>query len=382
MKKALYLICLLVMVAASAAWAAEPIKIGKLAALTGPGATWGEHYKNVSILAVEEINAKGGLLGRPVELIVYDTKGRAEDTVNAARRMILQDKVVAIAGTNYSGLQIAIRPISEQYKVPIMATSATNPAVTVDPEKGTPYPFSFRICFTDPYQGKIMAEFLANNLKIKEAVIFHDVGSDYAEGMKQFFVATYTQAGGKVAGLYGYREGDVDFRAQITQAKATGAKAVVLPGLYKEMALIIKQCEEMGWKPVFIGGDGYSPAMYEIAGKAMEGTYWVTHIAFDDPILKPLIEKYTKRFGKPPVEIVSITLGYDAMYAIFDAIKRAGKAEGPAIAAALEKTKGLKLLDFTLNMDPKTHDPLNKPGAILKIENGKEILYTKVTPKN
>lgn len=382
MKKALYLICLLVMVAASAAWAAEPIKIGKLAALTGPGATWGEHYKNVSILAVEEINAKGGLLGRPVELIVYDTKGRAEDTVNAARRMILQDKVVAIAGTNYSGLQIAIRPISEQYKVPIMATSATNPAVTVDPEKGTPYPFSFRICFTDPYQGKIMAEFLANNLKIKEAVIFHDVGSDYAEGMKQFFVATYTQAGGKVAGLYGYREGDVDFRAQITQAKATGAKAVVLPGLYKEMALIIKQCEEMGWKPVFIGGDGYSPAMYEIAGKAMEGTFWVTHIAFDDPILKPLIEKYTKRFGKPPVEIVSITLGYDAMYAIFDAIKRAGKAEGPAIAEALAKTKGLKLLDFTLNMDPKTHDPLNKPGAILKIENGKEILYTKVTPKN
>ncbi|HOV29236.1 MAG TPA: ABC transporter substrate-binding protein [Synergistales bacterium] len=382
MKKALYLICLLVLLAASAAWAAEPIKIGKLAALTGPGATWGEHYKNVSILAVEEINAKGGLLGRPVELIVYDTKGRAEDTVNAARRMILQDKVVAIAGTNYSGLQIAIRPISEQYKVPIMATSATNPAVTVDPEKGTPYPYSFRICFTDPYQGKIMAEFLANNLKIKEAVIFHDVGSDYAEGMKQFFVATYTKAGGKVAGLYGYREGDVDFRAQITQAKATGAKAVVLPGLYKEMALIIKQCEEMGWKPVFIGGDGYSPAMYEIAGKAMEGTYWVTHIAFDDPILKPLIEKYTKRFGKPPVEIVSITLGYDAMYAIFDAIKRAGKAEGPAIAAALEKTKGLKLLDFTLNMDPKTHDPLNKPGAILKIENGKEILYTKVTPKN
>ena len=382
MKKALYLVCLLVLLAASAAWAAEPIKIGKLAALTGSGATWGEHYQNVSILAVEEINAKGGLLGRPVELIIYDTKGRAEDTVSAARRMILQDKVVAIAGTNYSGLQIAIRPISEQYKVPIMATSATNPAVTVDPDKGTVYPYSFRICFTDPYQGKIMAEFLANNLKIKESVIFHDVGSDYAEGMKQFFVATYTKAGGKVAGLFGYREGDVDFRAQITQAKATGAKAVVLPGLYKEMALIIKQCEEMGWRPVFIGGDGYSPAMAEIAGKAMENTYWVTHIAFDDPVLKPLIEKYTKRFGKAPVEIVSITLGYDAMYALFDAIKRAGKAEGPAIAKALESTNGLKLLDFTLKMDPKTHDPLNKPGAILKIVNGKETLYTKVTPKD
>ena len=274
-----------------------------------------------------------------------------------------------------------MRPISEQYKVPIMATSATNPAVTVDPEKGTPYPYSFRICFTDPYQGKIMAEFLANNLKLKEAVIFHDVGSDYAEGMKQFFVATYTKTGGKVAGLYGYREGDVDFRAQITQAKATGVKAVVLPGLYKEMALIIKQCEELGWKPVFIGGDGYSPAMHEIAGKAMEGTFWVTHMAFDDPVLVPLLKKFEARFKKQATEPVSIALAYETAHAIFNAIKRAKSTDGTAIAKAMETEKGLKLIDFTLTMDPKTHDPLNKPAAILRIVNGKEILDTKVAPK-
>jgi len=172
----------------------------------------------------------------------------------------------------------------------------------------------------------------------------------------------------------------VDFRAQITNAKVSGAQVVILPGLYKEMALIIKQAAEMGWNPVFIGGDGYSPAMYEIAGKAMENTYWVTHIAFDDPVLKPLIAKYTKRFGKPPVEIVSITLGYDAMYALFDAIRRAGTTDGAAVAKALSQTKGLQLVDFKLTMDPKTHDPFNKPAAILKIVDGKETLFEKVTP--
>ena len=123
---------LLVGMTAGAAWAADPIVLGKLAALTGSGATWGEHYQNISILAVEEINAKGGLLGRPVELVIYDTKGRPEDTVNAARRMIEKDKVVAIGGANYSGINIATAPIAAQGKVPQIGSFATNPFVTVD----------------------------------------------------------------------------------------------------------------------------------------------------------------------------------------------------------------------------------------------------------
>ena len=388
MKKALYLLCLLALVvtavaapATMASAAKAPIKVGVLAGITGGGAAWGVFHRDAAILAAEEINAKGGIMGRPVELVIYDTKGRAEDAVNATRRLLLQDKVVAIAGTNMSGLQIAIRPVSEQYKVPIYSISATNPAVTVDPVTKKPYPYSFRICFTDPYQGSVMAAFLANKKNLKTAVIFHDVGSDYAEGIKQYFTETFTKEGGKIAGTYGYREGDVDFRAQITQAKATGAQAVCLPGMYKEMALIIKQCEELGWKPVFIGGDGYSPAMGEIAGKAMEGTFWVTHMAFDDPVLIPLLKKFEARFKKQATEPVSITLAYDTAHAIFNAIKRAKSTDGTAIAKAMETEKGLKLIDFTLTMDPKTHDPLNKPAAILRIVNGKEILDTKVAPK-
>ena len=378
---------LLVGMTAGAAWAADPIVLGKLAALTGSGATWGEHYQNISILAVEEINAKGGLLGRPVELVIYDTKGRPEDTVNAARRMIEKDKVVAIAGTNYSGLQIAIRPLSERAQVPILATSATNPAVTVDAKTGKPYPYSFRICFTDPYQGTIMAEFAYRKLKLAKAAIFHDVGSDYAEGMKQFFVERYAKLGGKVAGTYGYRDGDVDFRAQITNAKVSGAQVVILPGLYKEMALIIKQAAEMGWNPVFIGGDGYSPAMYEIAGAAMEGTYWVSNVDWDDPNLVPFAKAYEKRWGKYPVEMGAAVYSYEATMALLDAAKRAaaangGKVTGALIAREVVKTKNLKMPDFTYTCDPATHNPLKRPVVILKVKDKKTVMHSRVVPSD
>lgn len=373
---------LLVGMTAGAAWAADPIVLGKLAALTGSGATWGEHYQNISILAVEEINAKGGLLGRPVELVIYDTKGRPEDTVNAARRMIEKDKVVAIAGTNYSGLQIAIRPLSERAQVPILATSATNPAVTVDAKTGKPYPYSFRICFTDPYQGTIMAEFAYRKLKLAKAAIFHDVGSDYAEGMKQFFVERYAKLGGKVAGTYGYRDGDVDFRAQISAAKASGAQVCFLPGNYKEMALIIKQSHELGWKPAFIGGDGYSPNMYEIAGPAMEGTYWCSPIDFHDPKLMPLFRRYEKRFGAYPVEPGSVAHAYDAMWCLLQAMKKAqkdfGRVDGDTIAKTLENTRNLKLEHFVYTCNPKTHDPVKKPVVILKIQDKTEKVHSSV----
>ncbi|WP_026368628.1 ABC transporter substrate-binding protein [Aminiphilus circumscriptus] len=382
MKKVLLVLCALVLLVGTVAEGAEPIKIGCLVQLTGSGATWGEHHRDMSIIAVEEINAAGGLLGRPVELVIYDFRGRQEDAVNAARRLILEDKVQVIAGTNFSGCQIAIVPISEQHKVPIVSFSATNPAVTVDPQTGKVRPYSFRVCFTDPYQGKAIAEFLGTTLNLKTAVIFHDVGSDYSEGMKQFFEDHFPKVGGKVVGTYGYRDGDVDFRAQITQAKATGAEAVFLPGMYKEMALIIKQAAEMDWKPVFIGGDGYSPAMTEIAGDAMNGTYWLTHIATDDPDVQPLVKKYEKRFNKKPVEIVSCTLAYDTIMWIADAIKRAGEYDGAKIRDALANTQGLQLPDFVLTVDPATNTPHNKPTAILVFEGSVEKLYQKVIPQD
>ena len=382
MKKVLSIALFIVLALSSVALAAAPIKIGYLANLTGDAATWGVHEKNGAILAVEEINKKGGVLGRPLQLVVYDVKAKAEDAISAARRLILEDKVVAIGGTNFSGLNIATVPIIEQYKVPQIGSYPTNPAVTVDPNTGKVRPYSFRICFTDPYQGKVIAEYLYNKLGIKEAAIIHDIGSDYSEGLTEYFIKTYTGLGGKVVSNQAFRSGDVDFRAQLTNAKNSGAKALVMPNLYKEMSLMMKQSWELGWKPVFIGGDGFSMNMFEIAGPAMEGSYWIYHLSFDDPILKPLYDKYEKKFGEKPTEIVNTVAAYDIIYWIADAIKRAGKAEGPAVRDAIENTENLKLLHFTLTVDKATHNPLNKPAAILKATGGKMVFLETYKPQS
>lgn len=382
MKRVLIVLILVIMALASVAFAAEPIKIGYVANLTGDAATWGVHEKNGALIAVDEINKAGGVLGRPLELVVYDVKAKAEDAISAVRRLILEDKVVAIGGTNFSGLNIATAPILEQYHVAQIGSFPTNPAVTVDPETGKVRPYSFRQCFTDPYQGKVFAEYLYNKLGIKEAAIIHDVGSDYSEGLTEFFTRTYTGLGGKVVCNQGYRGGDVDFRAQLTNAKESGAKALVMPDLYKEMALMMKQAWELDWKPVFIGGDGFSNNMFEIAGPAMEGSYWVYHLSFDDPILKPLIAKYEVKFNEKPTEIVNVVAAYDIIYWIADAIKRAGKADGEAVRDAIENTKDLQLLHFKLTVDKATHNPVNKPAAILKAVNGKMTYLETYKPQS
>jgi len=372
MSKKVLLALTLVLALASVALAAEPIKIGYIAHLTGDAATWGVHEQNGALLAVEEINKKGGVLGRPLELIVYDVRGRQEDAVNAARRLVTMDKVVAIGGSNWSGINLATGPIVEQAKVPQIGSFPTNPAVTVDPVTKKVKPYSFRICFTDPYQGRVMAEYLLKK-GIKKAAVLKDVGSDYSEGLVQYFIDNFTKGGGTVAGPFAYRTGDVDFRAQITNAKASGAQALVMTsGGYKEMGLQIKQASELNWKPVFIGGDGYSPNMYEIAGDAMDGSFWTYHMSFQDPKLDPLYAKYEKKYGVKATEIVNVVAAYDIIYWIADALKRAGKAEGPALRDAIENTKNLKLLHFTLTVDKATHNPLNKPAAILQFKKDKK----------
>ena len=382
MKKILAVLAvIIVLCAAGAAFAANPIKVGYLAALTGDFAAYGITEVNMAKLVVGDINAKGGVLGRPLELVIYDTKTRNEDAVNAVRRMIESDKVVAIIGANSSGINIATAPIVDKGKTPQISTVGTNPLVTVD-SKGVVRPYSFRICFTDPYQGALAADLAMTTLKKDKAAILYNVGSDYAQGLREFFVKSYTALKGKVVADEGYRETDVDFRAQLTKVKSTGANVLFLPGMGKDMALIIKQAKELGLDIAIIGGDGYGEFMNEIAGDAMKGTYWVNHTYLKDPKMAPIFARYKKVYKDDCKEFVNGTMAYDATYWLVDAIKRAGKAEGPAIAKALESTKGLKLNHAVLTIDPKTHNPLKKSGVILKVGNGlKADFFRKVEPK-
>ncbi|MCI5864256.1 MAG: ABC transporter substrate-binding protein [Cloacibacillus porcorum] len=382
MRKVLALLALIIVVfAAGTAMAAEPIKIGYLAALTGDYAQYGITEVNMAKLVVGDINAKGGILGRKIELIPYDTKTRNEDAVNAVRRMIESDKVCAIVGANSSGINIATAPIVAKGKTPQISTVGTNPFVTVD-NKGKVRPYSFRICFTDPYQGALAADLAYNDLKKTKAAILYNVGSDYAQGLREFFVKDYEKLGGKILADEGFRETDVDFRAQLTTIKNSGADLLFLPGMGKDMALAIKQAQELGLKVTIIGGDGYAEFMNEIAGPAMKGTFWVNHTYLDDPEMAPIFARYKEVYKDDCKEFVNGTMAYDAMYWLIDAIKRAGKADGQAIAKALEETKGLKLHHATLTIDPATHNPINKAGIILKVgDDLKTKFYKKVEPK-
>ena len=353
-----------------------------VAALTGDYAAYGITEVNMAKLVVGDVNAKGGVLGRPIELVIYDTKTRNEDAVNAVRRMIESDKVVAIIGANSSGINIATAPIVDKGKTPQISTVGTNPLVTVD-NKGKVRPYSFRICFTDPYQGALAAELAMTTLKKDKAAVLYNVGSDYAQGLREFFTKNYTGLKGKIVADEGYRETDVDFRAQLTKVKSSGANVLFLPGMGKDMALIIKQAKELGLNDItIIGGDGYGEFMNEIAGDSMKGTYWVNHTYLEDPGMAPIFARYKEVYKDDCKEFVNGTMAYDATYWLVDAIKRAGKAEGAAIATALTSTKGLKLNHATLTIDPKDHNPLNKAGVILKVgDDLKAKFFQKVEPK-
>ena len=369
----LFVIFALFLLSAAASSAAipsgEPIKIGYLATLTGDGATWGQHERDGALLAIKELNEAGGVLGRPLELVYYDVRGRQEDAIQAARRLIHEDKVVAIGGTNYSGLNIAIASVVNSGEVPQIGTASTNPAVTVDPMTNTVRPYMFRLCYTDPYQGKVMADYLVNKLDVKSTAVITDIGSDYSEGLKEFFLARIEELGCELKGVWSFRGGDVDFRAQLTEMKATGAEAVALPILYKEMGLIMKQAAELDWKPIFIGGDGFSPSMHEIAGNSMEGSYWVYSMDLGNPQMIYLLSRFEKEYGVPAAEPGNVAYAYDLVTWVADAIRRAGTADPKAIRDAMEDTQNLRLVHFTLTVDKATHNPLNKPAAMMLWKN-------------
>ena len=370
---------LAVMLLATPVFAGNTIKIGEIATVTGDFAAYGVAEVEAVKMAVKEINAKGGIMGKKVEVIMYDCRTRNEDMVNAARRLSQQDKVCAVIGPSGSGLCIAAAPVFNSSKVPHLGTLPTNPNVTKD-EKGKVRPYNFRICFLDPYQGKMLAVFAAKDLKVKKAGLLYDVSSDYSHGLREFFTKNFTAYGGKVVADEGHRGEDVDFRAQLTKIKQANPDVLVFPTMGKCLPLAVKQAREMGMKQPIIGGDGYGDFMWEIAGKeAMKNTFWISHVAKEDPALKDFFAKYKKQAGTECQEFMNAVMAYDCVYWLKDAIERAKSDDPVKVRAALESTKNLKLMHATLTMD-NFHDPKDKDGFILEAKNGKAVFYKKIRP--
>lgn len=379
MKKFFTLAFIFVMFFSLPVFAADTIKIGEIATVTGDFAAYGVAEVESVKMAVNEINAAGGVLGKKLELIMYDCRTRNEDMMNAARRLVQQDKVTAVIGPSGSGLCISASAVFNQGKVAHIGTLPTNPKVTVD-EKGKVKPYNFRICFLDPYQGKMLAIFAAQDLKAKNAAVLYDVASDYSHGLREFFKKNFQEFGGKIIADEGHRGDDVDFRAQLTKIKLANPDVLVFPTMGKCLPLAVKQAREMGMTQPIIGGDGYGDFMWEIAGpEAMKNTFWVSHVDKADPRLKEFFAKYEKQTGTECQEFMNAVMAYDCVYWLKDAIERAGTDDPVKVRDALEKTKNLKLMHATLTMD-EFHDPKDKDGIILEAKDGKAVFYKVIKP--
>lgn len=354
--------------------AGDTIKIGWIGSLTGDQAVWGTCESNTVKMLIEEVNAKGGLLGKQVEGIYYDTKGDAAEAVNAVKRLITQDGVVAILGPNASGQAISISAVLEQYKVPDIATVATNPKVTVG-DDGKVKPYNFRVCFIDPYQGAVAAGYAYDRLGLKDAAILYDVASDYSQGFTEFFEKTFIEKGGKIVAKEGFKEGDVDFRPQLSKIKDAKPDLILMPYYYKEVALSANQARDLGINATLIGGDGWpSEQLMEMAAKSIEGSYVVNHLDFNDPEVKPLQEAYRAKYNLP-MELNGY-MAHDAFKLLEAAIIDASSADPEKITESLTKVT-VEGVTGTIKLSEEDHNPVGKQAAIVKIENADYIFQEK-----
>lgn len=353
--------------------ATGPILVGEFGSMTGSEATFGQSTHNGIMLAVEEVNAAGGIGGRMVEVKSYDDQGKTEEAGTAVTRLITQDKVVAILGEVASSLSIAGGRVAQQYGVPMVSPSSTNPQVTQIGDK------VFRVCFIDPYQGYVMAKFSRENLKYDTVAVLYDQGQAYSKGLKDDFIKSYTAMGGTIASEQAYTGGDQDFSAQLTNIRAARPQAVFVPGYYTDVGNIALQARKLGLEVPLLGGDGWdSSKLTEIGGQAIEGSYYSNHYSHEEERaeVKEFVAKYQAKHGQVPDGLAA--LGYDAGRLLFDAMKRAPSLSGEDLAKALSGTRDFPGVTGTISIDADRN--ARKPAVILEVKGGKPTYVATIQP--
>lgn len=352
------------------------IKVGANFEITGNVANYGTTARDGFKLAIKEANEAGGIDGKQIVIVEADNKSDPAESANAATKLISDDKVVAIVGPATSGAVQAESQIATENKIPIIAPCATSPDITV--ENGQVKEFVFRGCFIDPLQSNTMANFAANELKAKTAVIYLDSSTDYSKSLAEVFKNKFEALGGQVVMQEAFVAKDQDFKAALTNIKTANADVIFVPAYYEEVGKIVKQARELGITQPILGVDGWDDTkVVDIAGAdALNNTYYVTHYIDTDPDVKAFVDSFTKEYGHAPG--VFAALGYDAGKMLVDAIKRAGSTDPVAIQKALAETKDLQVGTGKLTVD-ENHN-LIKNAFIIEMKDGVKTLKERVTP--
>ncbi|KAB2674972.1 MAG: ABC transporter substrate-binding protein [Verrucomicrobia bacterium] len=339
------------------------IVVGEFASLHGSEAAFGQSSHKGTELAFDVIRSNGGLLGREVRLITEDNQSKAGESATIAKKFVSRDHVVAVLGEVASGRSLEAAPICQAAGIPMISPSSTNPKVT---EVGD---HVFRVCFTDPFQGKLLADFAWKSLKVRRVAILADTASAYSVGLADFFRQPFVAAGGTVVTEVKYASRDKDFKAQLTAIKAAAPDGLCVPGYYTEVGLIVKQARELGLTVPIFGGDGWeAPQLIEIAGsEALKNTFYSTHFspAQDNPAVKAFVAAFKSKFNEVPDAMAA--LGYDSAMALAEAIKKAGSTDPAKVTAALAATDFVGVTGRT-KLDAQRN--ATKPAVIITVENG------------
>lgn len=348
---------------------ADVIKIGGIAPLTGDVAVYGVAADNGVKLAIEEINANGGLLGKQIQYVVYDDKGDPTEAVNAYKKLTSNDKVDAIVGAVTSKPTLTVTSLAAKDGIPIITPTATALEVT------SAGPNIFRACFIDPYQGEVMAKFAVEELGASKAAIIYNTADDYSVGVAEAFKEAVEGYGTQVVSFEGYNGDDKDFKAVLTNVKSQGPDVLFIPDYYNRVGLIAQQAKEVGITATLLGADGWD-GVIGVNPDAVEGAYFCNHYSTDDAAeeVQNFLKVYKEKYNEDPVSFAA--LGYDAMKILAAAIEKAGSTDKDAVVKALAET------DITSVTGKITFDENRNPVkevSIIKIENGNNTLFTKMS---
>jgi branched-chain amino acid transport system substrate-binding protein len=353
--------------ASPAAAVGDVIILGHVGSLTGNEATFGDSTDKGLKLAIEEANARGGVKGKRIELKTYDNQGKPEEAAIAATRLVVNDHASILLGEVASRRSLAMAPIADENKVPMISPASTNPKVTKDGDRVRPY--VFRVCFIDPFQGTVMARFARETLKLGKVAVLRDVGNDYSVGLADYFLTRFKELGGAIVDDQSYKAGDQDFKAQLTAIKGKKPEGIYIPGYYTDVALIARQARELGLRQPLMGGDGWDSAkLFEIGGRALDGCYYSNHYSPDDPSprIQEFVARYKAKFGAVPDTMAA--LGFDAGQIAVDAMTRARELTGPAIRDAIAATSGFQGVTGVITIGAD-HNAA-KSAVVLAIQNG------------
>lgn len=349
----------------------ETIKIGGMAPLTGALAIYGVTTTNGAELAVKEINENGGVLGKKIEYVMLDTKGDSTEAVMAYNKLV-DEKVAGIIGEVTSKPTLAVAEVAVQDNMPLITPTGTQVDIT---EVG---PNIFRVCFTNPYQGKVLAITSKERLEANTVAVMLNNSSDYSDGIAKAFIEESEKLGMKVMGVEGYSDGDKDFRPQLTKLAAMNPDVILIPEYYEQAALIATQAREVGVKSIFVGSDGWdgiAKTLDQSAYAAIENSHFTNHFSMEDQSekIQNFLKDYREAYKEDPSAFSA--LGYDAVYMMKSAIEKSGGTDKQKIVDAL---KGIEYDGVTGYLTFDDHNNPIKAVTVLKIENGKYVFDSKV----